>query len=37
MCQRFDPERVTTARIAEDADYEGGRATFTGILATAKW
>lgn len=26
----FDPETVTTARIAEDADYEGVRATFKG-------
>ena len=32
----FDPESVTTTRIAEDADYEGVRATFTGILATTR-
>lgn len=32
----FDPESVTTTRIAEDADYEGVRATFAGILATTR-
>ena len=32
----FDPESVTTARIAEDADYEGVRATFVGRLATTR-
>ena len=32
----FDPESVTTIRIAEDADYEGVRAAFTGRLATTR-
>jgi hypothetical protein len=32
----FDPESVSTTRIAEDADYEGVRATFTGRLATTR-
>lgn len=32
----FDLESVTTIRIAEDADYEGVRATFTGRLATIR-
>lgn len=32
----FDPESVTTIRIAEDADYEGVRATFTGRLSTTR-
>lgn len=32
----FDSESVITTRIAEDADYEGVRATFTGILATTR-
>lgn len=32
----FDPESVTTIRIAEDADYEGVRASFTGRLTTTQ-
>lgn len=32
----FDPASVTTIRIAEDADYEGVRASFTGRLATTR-
>ena len=32
----FDPDSVTTTRIAEDADYEGVRATFTGRIATTR-
>ena len=32
----FDPDSVTTTRIAEDADYEGVRATFAGRLATTR-
>jgi hypothetical protein len=32
----FDPESVTTERIAEDADYEGVRAQFRGTLATTR-
>jgi len=32
----FDPESVTTERIAEDADYEGVRAQFRGHLATTR-
>ena len=32
----LDPESVTTTRIAEDADYEGVRATFSGRLATTR-
>lgn len=33
----FDPASVTTIRIAEDADYEGVRTTFTGRLATTRF
>ncbi len=32
----FDPSSVTTARIAEDADYEGVRAKFDGHLGKAR-
>ena len=32
----FDSDSVSTIRIAEDADYEGVRATFTGLLATTR-
>ena len=32
----FDPESVTTERIAEDADYEGVRAQVRGTLATTR-
>jgi predicted nucleotidyltransferase component of viral defense system len=32
----FDSESVATIRIAEDAEYEGVRATFTGRLATTR-
>ena len=32
----FDPESVTTERIAEDADYQGVRAQFRGQLATTR-
>jgi len=32
----FDPSSVTTFRIAEDADYEGVRATFRGYLGNAR-
>lgn len=32
----FDPSTVTTARIAEDADYEGVRARFQGHLGKAR-
>jgi len=32
----FDPESVTTGRIAEDADYQGIRAQFHGRLATTR-
>jgi predicted nucleotidyltransferase component of viral defense system len=32
----FDPQSVTTERIAEDADYEGVRARFRGHLATTR-
>lgn len=32
----FDPESVTTIRIAEDADYEGVMANFSGRLATTR-
>lgn len=32
----FAPESVATTRIAEDADYEGVRATFSGRLATTR-
>lgn len=32
----FDPESITTERIAEDADYEGVRAQFHGHLATTR-
>ena len=32
----FDPQSVTTERIAEDADYEGVRARFRGRLATTR-
>ena len=32
----FDSDSVTTTRIAEDADYEGVRATFAGRLATTR-
>lgn len=32
----FDPESVSTIRIAEDADYEGVRATFRGRIATTR-
>ena len=32
----FDPDSVTTTRIAEDADYEEVRATFAGRLATTR-
>jgi len=32
----FDPETVTTERIAEDADYQGVRATFQATLGNAR-
>jgi hypothetical protein len=32
----FDPATVAVSRIAEDADYEGVRARFTGVLARAR-
>jgi len=32
----FDPDSVTTERIAKDADYEGVRAQFRGYLATTR-
>ena len=33
---KFDSNSVTTERISEDADYEGVRATFGGLLGTAR-
>ncbi len=33
---RFDPDTVTVERIAEDADYEGVRVSFTAYLERAK-
>jgi predicted nucleotidyltransferase component of viral defense system len=32
----FDSDTVSTTRIAEDADYEGVRATFAGLLGTTR-